>query len=74
MNCEKGPKSDKDAFSAWIKELSEAFKSRERPLLLTAAVSPNKKVIDLGASMVMGADKGGYVALINPDRWLIQKN
>ena len=48
VNCKKGPASDKPAFSAWIQELSAAFRARDPPLLLTAAVSPNKKVVDEG--------------------------
>ena len=57
VNCNKGPASDKPAFSAWIKELSAAFRTRNPPLLLTAAVSPNKKVVDEGTcwELVMSA-------------------
>jgi chitinase len=46
VDCKQGPKSDKDGFSALVKELSAAFKPKG--LLLTAAVSPSKKVIDEG--------------------------
>ena len=46
MDCNAGPDSDKQAFTAWVRELSEAFKPRG--WLLSAAVSPAKKVIDAG--------------------------
>ena len=45
--CTQGPKSDKDAFSAWVKELRAAFDTHSPRLLLTAAVSPNTEIIDL---------------------------
>ncbi|XP_014210222.1 probable chitinase 10 [Copidosoma floridanum] len=45
-DCGSGPKSDKEGFAAMIRELSEAF--RPRGLLLSSAVSPNKKIIDAG--------------------------
>lgn len=41
-----GPASDKEGFSNLVKELRTAF--RPHNLLLTAAVSPNRKVIDAG--------------------------
>ena len=43
-NCSTGPPSDKQNFVALVRELSDEFKLKG--LLLTAAVSPNKKVID----------------------------
>ena len=46
VECDKGPDSDKPNFAALVRELSEAFKPRG--LLLSSAVSPSKKVIDLG--------------------------
>lgn len=46
VDCDKGPDSDKMAFSAFVRELKEVFEPRG--LLLSAAVSPNKKVIDQG--------------------------
>ena len=44
VDCTKGPDSDKEGFSALVKELSEAMRSRG--LILSAAVSPSKTVID----------------------------
>lgn len=46
MDCNKGPDSDKPAFAALVRELHEAFKPQG--LLLSAAVSPSKTVIDAG--------------------------
>lgn len=46
MDCNKGPKSDKEAFASFVRELSAEFKPRG--LLLSAAVSPSKMVIDEG--------------------------
>nr|BAA14014.1 Pjchi-2 [Penaeus japonicus] len=46
VNCKKGPASDKAAFAEWIKEVHYAFKPHG--LLLSAAVSPSNKVIDVG--------------------------
>ena len=46
VDCSKGPASDKESFSAFVRELSNAFKPRG--LLLSAAVSPSKRVIDHG--------------------------
>ena len=46
VNCKAGPAADKENFAALVKELSDEF--RPRGLLLSAAVSPAKKVIDAG--------------------------
>ncbi|XP_070161707.1 probable chitinase 10 [Polyergus mexicanus] len=46
VDCKKGPESDKEGFSQLVKELSDEFKPRG--LLLSAAVSPSKRVIDAG--------------------------
>jgi len=46
VDCNKGPASDKPAFSAWVKELHTAFQPHR--LLLSAAVSPSYKVIEAG--------------------------
>ncbi|KAL3269272.1 hypothetical protein HHI36_008350 [Cryptolaemus montrouzieri] len=46
VECKKGPDSDKPAFAAWVKELKDAF--RPEGLLLSAAVSPSKLVVDAG--------------------------
>lgn len=46
VDCKKGPASDKESFSLFVKELSETFKPKG--LLLSSAVSPSKRVIDEG--------------------------
>ncbi|XP_012524289.2 probable chitinase 10 [Monomorium pharaonis] len=46
VDCNKGPESDKRSFAELVKELSDEFKPRG--LLLSAAVSPSKRVIDAG--------------------------
>lgn len=46
VECEKGPSSDKQGFADLVKELRAAFVPRG--LLLSAAVSASKRVIDLG--------------------------
>lgn len=46
VECEKGPNSDKQGFANLVKELRSAFSSRG--LLLSAAVSGSKRVIDYG--------------------------
>ncbi|XP_071640435.1 probable chitinase 10 [Temnothorax longispinosus] len=46
MDCNKGPESDKQSFAELVKELSNEFKPRG--LLLSAAVSRSKMVIDAG--------------------------
>lgn len=46
MDCNKGPDSDKTAFAALVRELRQAF--NPKGLLLSAAVSPSKTVIDAG--------------------------
>lgn len=48
MDCKRGPKSDKEGFSNLLTELREAFD--KEGFLLSAAVSPNKVVIDEGKS------------------------
>jgi len=44
VNCKAGPDSDRTAFTAWVRELRAEF--TPRGLLLSAAVSPSKTVID----------------------------
>ncbi len=44
VNCDRGPASDKANFATFVKELRQAFNPHD--LLLTAAVSPSKAVID----------------------------
>jgi GH18 family chitinase len=46
VDCSKGPDSDKQAFASFVRELSAVMKPKG--LLLSAAVSPSKMVIDAG--------------------------
>ncbi|XP_008184295.1 probable chitinase 10 isoform X2 [Acyrthosiphon pisum] len=46
VDCKRGPKSDKEGFSRLLLDLREAFD--KEGFLLSAAVSPNKVVIDAG--------------------------
>nr|XP_022917656.1 probable chitinase 10 isoform X3 [Onthophagus taurus] len=46
VDCNKGPHSDKPAFAEFVKELREAF--TPHGWLLSAAVSPSRRVIDAG--------------------------
>jgi chitinase len=45
-NCGAGPHSDQINFAKFIRELRIALNKQSRPLLLTAAVSANKEIID----------------------------
>jgi GH18 family chitinase len=65
VDCSKGPDSDKDAFSAWVKELRAAFKPKG--YLLSAAVSPNKKVIDAGYDVPVLAENLDWIAVMTYD-------
>lgn len=65
MDCKRGPASDKDGFSAWIKELSAELKPRG--LLLSAAVSPNKLVIDAGYDVPVLAQYLDWISVMTYD-------
>ena len=45
VDCSAGPASDKEAYTAWVKELREAMDAEDDDLVLTAAVSPSSEVI-----------------------------
>ena len=64
-DCKKGPDSDKEAFSAWVKELSDAFKPKG--LLLSAAVSPNAKIIEVGYDVPFIAQHMDWIAVMSYD-------
>ncbi|TRY79747.1 hypothetical protein TCAL_01968 [Tigriopus californicus] len=64
-DCNKGPDSDKEAFSALIRELSEVFKPKG--LLLSAAVSPNKKIIEVGYEVPQLAKYLDWIAVMSYD-------
>ncbi|XP_069365183.1 probable chitinase 10 isoform X2 [Maniola hyperantus] len=63
--CEKGPDSDKQGFAALVKELRSAFVARG--LLLSAAVSGNKRVIDLAYEIPVLARNLDWISLMTYD-------
>ncbi len=65
VNCDKGPASDKEAFAAFVRELREAF--NPRGWLLSAAVSPSKKVIDAGYDVPSLARDLDWIAVMTYD-------
>lgn len=65
VNCKLGPSSDKKAFADFISELREAF--NEHGFLLTAAVSPNKKVIDEGYDVPLLSEKLDWISVMAYD-------
>lgn len=65
MDCKKGPVSDKDAFASFVRELSEQF--QPRGLLLSAAVSPSKRVIDAGYDVSTLAKYFDWISVMTYD-------
>lgn len=65
MDCKKGPDSDKEGFALLIAELSAAFKSKG--LLLSAAVSPSKTVIDAGYDVPVLSKYFDWIAVMTYD-------
>ncbi|KAG8229921.1 hypothetical protein J437_LFUL009655 [Ladona fulva] len=65
VNCDRGPDSDKPAFGAFVREIKEAF--APRGLLLSAAVSPSKTVIDAGYEVPTLAKYLDWVAVMTYD-------
>lgn len=65
VDCDKGQPQEKEAFAAFVRELSEEF--RPRGLLLSAAVSPSKKVIDAGYDVPTLAKYFDWIAVMTYD-------
>ncbi|ENN70443.1 hypothetical protein YQE_12947, partial [Dendroctonus ponderosae] len=65
VDCKKGPDSDKPSFSAFVKELKEAFEPKG--YLLSAAVSPSKTVIDAGYDVPVLGKYLDWVAVMTYD-------
>lgn len=65
VDCNKGPDSDKAGFAALVKELSAAFKPKG--LLLSAAVSPSKAVIDAGYDVPILSQYMDWIAVMTYD-------
>ena len=64
-DCKKERYKDKPAFAAFVSELSAAFKPRG--LLLSAAVSPSKKIIDVGYDVTSLARDLDWIAVMTYD-------
>lgn len=67
VDCKRGPDSDKQGFAAMLTELRAAFDSNTPRLLLTAAVSPSKKVIDAGYDVPVLARTLDFVNVMTYD-------
>nr|XP_031849252.1 probable chitinase 10 [Nomia melanderi] len=65
VDCRKGPASDKEGFASLVRELSEAF--RPKGLLLSAAVSPSKRVIDEGYDVPTLAKYMDWISVMTYD-------
>ncbi|KAK2709088.1 hypothetical protein QYM36_012939 [Artemia franciscana] len=65
VDCNAGPPSDKEGFSAWVKELSAEFKPRG--WTLSAAVSPSKKVIDAGYDVPVLSEYLDWIGVMTYD-------
>lgn len=65
VDCKKGYPDEKEGFSALVRELSAAFKPRG--LLLSAAVSPSKMVIDAGYDVPTLAEHFDWIAVMTYD-------
>ncbi|CAG9783695.1 unnamed protein product [Diatraea saccharalis] len=65
VECEKGPYSDKQGFSNLVKELHTAF--YKRGLLLSAAVSASKRVIDYAYDVPTLSENLDWIALMTYD-------
>lgn len=65
VDCSKGPESDKHAFTLWVEELSVALKAKN--LLLTAAVSPSKAVIEEAYEVQALSNAMDYISVMTYD-------
>ncbi|XP_041566012.1 probable chitinase 10 isoform X1 [Drosophila elegans] len=63
--CNKGFAEEKEGFTAWVRELSEAF--RPRGLLLSTAVSPSKKIVDAGYDVPQLSSLFDWIAVMTYD-------
>ncbi len=63
--CKEERYKDKDAFAAWVRELKEAF--APRGYLLSAAVSPSKKIMDVGYDIPSIARDLDWIAVMTYD-------
>ena len=63
--CKEDRSKDKEAFTAWVRELKEAFKPHN--YLLSAATSPSKKIVDAGYEVAEVAKYFDWVAVMTYD-------
>ena len=63
--CKEERYKDKEAFATFVSELKSAFKPRN--LLLSAAVSPSKKIIDVGYDVPSLARDLDWIAVMTYD-------
>jgi chitinase len=62
VDCTKGKPEEKLGFANFVKELHEAFKPEG--YLLSAAVSPSKKVIDAGYDVPTLSKHFDWIAVV----------
>jgi chitinase len=67
VDCNAGPTSDKDGFTALIKELREAMDEEDKNLLLTAAVSPSSDVIQKAYNIPELSKYLNYISVMTYD-------
>lgn len=65
VNCDAGPDSDKESFASFVRELHQAFKPHG--LLLSAAVSPSKQVINAGYDVKALAESLDWISVMTYD-------
>ena len=65
VHCSAGPDSDKEAFAQLVKELKSEFEPKG--YLLSAAVSPSKKVIDLAYDVPVLSQYLDWIAIMAYD-------
>lgn len=65
VNCNAGPDSDKESFGLFVRELHQAFKPHR--LLLSAAVSPSKQVINAGYDVKALAESLDWISVMTYD-------
>ena len=65
VDCKEEHRSDKQGFAALVHELKEAF--RPKGLLLSAAVSPSKKVIDYAYDVPAIAEDLDWISVMTYD-------
>ena len=65
VDCNAGPKSDREAFGTWVKELRAAMKADK--LMLTAAVSASENVIKHAYDIPTLSEHLDYISVMTYD-------